>query len=182
MSAAKAGRLSRGDVGAWVFKGNPDEVWDYFSDLEDSGRAPGDIDEGGWTLGPTYRSEMVQQGDLVVLWITGSHNPGIYEIGHVNGPLERDVIDTTYLKDDSRRSRQVWCAPFKTVLLTDFIPRAVLKAHPVVSGCEQFRIPVISNPTYLTPQELEALIPHFAPQDLKAAGWTATRLKKAGIS
>lgn len=178
---SKSSQLSRGDVGAWVFKGNPDDVWDYFGELEDSGRQPGEIEQGAWTLGPTYRSQMVEQGDLVVLWITGKHSPGIYEIGVVSGPLERDVIDTGYLIDDSRRSKEVWCAPFRTVLLSDPVPRADLKADPEIGDCEQFRIPVISNPTYLTPRELQALVGHLMPKDMKAAGWTPARLKKAGI-
>ncbi len=51
---AKNQKLSHKDVGAWVFKGNPDEVWDYFVELADSGRKRGTVDDsGGWTRGST---------------------------------------------------------------------------------------------------------------------------------
>lgn len=180
MPTDKASQLSRADVGAWVFKGNPG-TWDYFANLEDSGRRPRDVEDGAWTLGTTYRSAMVEQDDLVVLWITGNDSPGIYEIGYINGPLETDVIDTEYLVDQGKRGKTVPVAPFRSALLTDHVPRSDLKADPVLGGCEQFRIPVISNPTYLTPQELEALLTYVTSKDLKAAQWTAARLRKAGI-
>lgn len=177
----KNSQLSRNDVGAWVFKGNPDEVWDYFGDLKDSGLQPGDIVARAWTLGRTYRSQFVQEGDLAVLWITGKHHPGIYEIGMVSGPLDRDVIDTKHLIDDSRRSRKDWCAPFESALLHTPVKRLDLKADPVIGNCEQFRSPMISNPTYLTPRELQTLVGHLEPRDKNVAGWTPARLKKAGV-
>jgi hypothetical protein len=123
----------------------------------------------------------VDEGDLVVLWITGTDSPGIYEIGYINGPIESGVIDTEHLVDEDKRGKTVPVAPFRTALLTEHVPRSDLKADPVLASCEQFRIPVISNPTYLTPQEVQALLAYLRPKDLKAAGWTAARLRKAGV-
>jgi hypothetical protein len=170
-------KLSHADVGAWVFKGNPDKVWDYFSDLADSGRKGGDIGQFTWTLHDTYRTLLIEKGDLVVLWITSKHEAGVWEIGVVNGPLEKDVIDEEYLIDNARKGRQVLLAPFKSLLLEHFIARDDIRDDPDLGGCEQIRIPVMSNPTYLTPEEVEALTQYIPAKALKAAGWT-TQLKK----
>jgi hypothetical protein len=45
--------IERGDVGAWVVKGNPGEKWSYFAAYEDAGRRPGDVLTGNWSLGRT---------------------------------------------------------------------------------------------------------------------------------
>lgn len=58
---------SRSDVGAWVFKGNPEQTWDYFSAVVDEGRLPGVPVAGCWTVGNTYRTDMIEPGDLMVL-------------------------------------------------------------------------------------------------------------------
>lgn len=176
---AKVQKLSHVDVGAWVFKGNPDKVWDYFAELEDSGRKGGDIEHSAWTLHDTYRTLLIEKGDLVVLWITGEFQAGIWEIGVVNGPLETDVIDEDYLIDNARKGQRVLVAPFKSFLLEAYVALNDMKNDPNLVGCEQIRIPIMSNPTYLTPKEVDALTQYIPAKALKAAGWTA-RLKALG--
>ena len=174
---ASVQRLTHADVGAWVFKGNPDEVWDYFAQLEDSGFKGGDILHRGWTMNISYRTLLIEQGDLVVLWITGKHDAGIWEIGVVDGRLETDVIDEQYLIDSSRKGKSVLAVPFASILLSNYIARDDMKSDPDLAGCEQIRVPIMSNPTYLTHNEVEALTQYIPANALKAARWT-TRLKK----
>src|SRR4051812_18011967 len=72
------------DVGCWIVKGDP-RTWDYFTALAED-HTPSvkpHVYRSGWTLGRTYRSEMIRKGDLIALWITGPNNPGIYEFGWV---------------------------------------------------------------------------------------------------
>lgn len=183
MSATKASRLSRGDVGAWVFKGNPDKVWDYFGERDDTGRQPGDVDpNGGWTLGRTYRNALIEPGDLFVLWITGSVEPGIHEIGTVTGEVTLTTFEDDYLIDETRRGRPVDWVETRPVLLRNPVRLDQMKADPTISRCEQIRAPRGSNPSYLSPEELAALVPLIQTSYLRKAGWTATRLKKAGIN
>ena len=170
-------RLSRTNVGAWVVKCNPQGVWDYFAELDDSGRAEGSVDDGGWTLGKTYRNELVHKEDLVVLWVTGTREPGIHEIGWITGPAYTDTIDDEYLIDESRRGKRVDSIPFKTLLLNGFVARRDMKADIAMRGCEPIRVQQGANPSYLTPAETRSLAEFFTPKQLKAAGWT-TRLKK----
>jgi hypothetical protein len=172
-------RLSRTNVGAWVVKCNPQGVWDYFAELDDSGRAEGSVDDGGWTLGNTYRNELLQKGDLVVLWVGGTRESGIHEIGRITGPVHTDTIDDRYLIDESRRGKPVDAIPFRTLLLAGFVARADMKVDKALRNCEPLRAPRGANPSYLTPTETSELAAYFTSKQLKAAGW-ATRLKKLG--
>jgi hypothetical protein len=60
-----------------VIKANP-EVWAYFDarEYDEADRVSDHLFEGGWTLGTTYRNELMSEGDLVVLVATGSGTPG----------------------------------------------------------------------------------------------------------
>jgi len=174
---AKNQKLSHKDVGAWVFKGNPDGVWDYFLELADSGRKRGTVDDGGgWTLGSTYRTELIQKGDLVVLWITGSRLPGIHEIGVITGEVEETVIDDTYLIDLSRRNKPVNSVRFKTLLQGLHSPRGheerscsvLMRAVPSADDHE---------PHLPHTRRGQALIAHIPDSALRAAGWSS-RLKR----
>lgn len=169
-------RLTGGDIGAWVLKGNPQDTWDYFEALEDEGRKPGDVVDEVWTVSTTYRTHLMAKGDLFVLWITGIDRPGIWEIGTITGIAKMaSGIDETYLIDQSRARRASFVVPYESVLLKRFVPREDMKNDPILAGCEQFRIPVISNPTYLTPDERDALL-HYVPRSmLKSAGWPQRR-------
>jgi hypothetical protein len=165
-------QLSHSDIGAWVFKGNPQDTWDYFAALKDSGQAPGELVDGDWTVGSTYRTHLIGPGDLMVLWITGTKDPGIYEIGKVSGPAEEsEGIDETYLVNSTLAKKKTHAVPYRSLLLRNPVPRADMKADPVLGQCEQFVIPVVGNPTYLTPEQRDALLGFIAPADLRAAGW-----------
>jgi hypothetical protein len=63
--------------------------------------------------------------------------------------------------------------------LDAYIAQSDMKNDPDLAGCEQFRIPIMSNPTYLTHRELDAVTQYLSAKSIRAAGWT-TRLKKLG--
>ncbi|WP_270889551.1 hypothetical protein [Pedococcus sp. 5OH_020] len=173
MRGAQTRRLTRADVGAWVFKGNPHDDCDYFGGHDGLRREPGSTLEGVWRMGSTYRSGLVGTGDPFVLWISGRHRPGIHEIGVVTEPVKPHPVASDGLEDRNGPLRQVSCAPFRSVLLSEPVSRSQLRADPVTAGCEPLRIPVMSNPTYLTPLELEALVRYLEPTELEAAGWSS---------
>jgi hypothetical protein len=165
-------QLTRSNVGAWVFKGNPQDTWDYFAALENESRAPGVLVDETWTVGTTYRTHLIQPEDLMVLWITGTKDPGIYEIGKVSGtPEEVDGIDENYLVNPNLAKKRTYAVPYTSLLLGHAIPRADMKADPILGTCEQFVIPVIGNPTYLTPEQRDALLVFISPAELRIAGW-----------
>lgn len=168
-------KLTHELVGAWVLKGNP-ETWDYFTALKDEGVRPGDVRPHDWTVARTYRAEMMAPGDLVVLWITGRNGPGIYEIGRITDVVhDVDGMDMTYAVDEAKARQTTLAVPFDSVVLKNRVPREDMKADPVLSGCEQFRIPQMSNPSYLTVDEVAALGAHLAGRVSKTAarpvGW-----------
>jgi hypothetical protein len=170
-------QLSRSNVGAWVFKANPQATWDYFAALENDSRAPGVLVDDMWTVGRTYRTHLIQPEDLVVLWITGTKDPGIYEIGKVSGtPEEVDGIDENYLVNPDLANKRTYAVPYRSLLLRHPVPRADMKVDPVLRRCEQFVIPVIGNPTYLTPEQRDALLGFISPADLRTAEWPLARM------
>lgn len=152
------GRLTHPDIGAWILKGHPREDCAYFATVQRGGRRPGSVVEAAWTVGATYRTHLVRRGDLMVLWITGARSPGIYEVGTVTGPA-------------TQVGARQFLVPYRSVFLSPVISYADLRADPVLRGAEQFAIPVIGNPTYLTPEQRDALRPLVSAADLRAAGW-----------
>lgn len=149
---------SAGDVGAWVVKGNSTQVWDYLAAKPWLKANKFGVYLHDWTISPGYRSQMITKGDLVILWITGKRDPGIYEIGRSSGPT-RQVrgIEPKHLIDKSRRNKITDCVDFESARLSQFLPIAVIKADPTLIGCEKIRIPIGANPSYLSPNELIAL-------------------------
>src|SRR3712207_702602 len=76
------------NLGAWLLRCNP-EVWDL----------PSAVAEGyqtivSWTVTPGYRSQMMDDGQRVVLWASGNGKRiarGIWGLGYVTGPVEDRV-------------------------------------------------------------------------------------------
>ena len=157
MAAKRA--LTRSDVGAWVFKGNP-ATCRYLTNLAASGRRPGSVGTDSWTIRTTRRTAMIEAGDPMLVWITGPDRPGVYEVGLVTGEPEAAVTDA---------ARSV--VPYRSVLLTAPLARTAMQDDPVLRRCEQFVIPVIGNPTYLTPEQNAALSTHLQRSELRRAGW-----------
>jgi len=161
-------RLSRGEVGAWVLKGNP-AVWDYRAALAAVDRRPGVVTAHAWTVGVTHRARLIEPGDPMVVWITGPDEPGIYEIGLATGRVGTCRVGTG--STDGAQGATSDVVPIASVLLSAHVPRDDLRADPVLRGAEQFRIPLIRNPTYLTPEQRDALTEHLEQSELRTAGW-----------
>lgn len=171
--------IEKSDVGCWIVKGDPSR-WDYFTSRENDITPPirKHLYPGGWTLGKSYRTDLVEKGDLVALWITGPDEPGIYEFGRVTSesPWLSEGWVAEYVVDQRKGRQQHWAFDYEAVRLwQDYVPRATMKADPVLSQAEQFRAPMISNPTYLTPEESKVLARllanHVSSSAIEAAGW-----------
>jgi hypothetical protein len=148
-------------IGCWVVKANP-QTWDYFGHREDEGVRPGTVHRSGWTVSRNYRAEMMAPGDLIVLWVTGRNDPGIYEIGRVTGTVyEVDGMNPDYAIDRAKAKQTTLAVPFRATPLRTPVPRTDILDDPVLSSCEQIRMPRVSNPTYLTVHEVEALGDHL---------------------
>lgn len=81
-----------------------------------------------------------------------------------------------YAIDMNEAKREHKAVEFAAVRLRDnFIPRPEMKADPVLGGCEQFRAPHGSNPSYLDHDQAKTLAQLIAARvsmaQLKAAKW-----------
>jgi hypothetical protein len=167
------------DVGCRIVKGDP-KRWDYFAWLAGDQSQPlkAHVYPNDWTLGNTYRNEMIRSGDLIALWITGQKKPGIYEFGWVisDEPYESDGFDPRYIVDPQDSGGLCQAIDFASVRLRDnYLPRPEMKANPVLSGAEQFHAAQGANPSYLDPdqaRELARLLACRVPNShLEAAKW-----------
>lgn len=97
--AARATRVQRSDVGAWLITCNP-RKWDI-----EGYRASGRTSIKSWAVSG-YRSELMQRNDLVFLWVTGSRlpgpTPGLRGIGRIAGPAALNVSEVTCRRLDRR--------------------------------------------------------------------------------
>ena len=165
-----------GNVGAWVFQGNPFRVWRYFDFLKENDLSPGDAYTNTWTLHPSYRIELMQPDQLVILWLTGERKkdywPGVFEIGLLNAPPTPSFgIDETHKVPGAKPDASGFAAEFDSYILPQSLRSAELRQDPVLAACEKFRVPMLGNPLFLTPRETLALSRYIDPSSLKEAGW-----------
>jgi len=134
--------VTRETLGAWVIKTDP---------------ATTSVDELRRTafrtvtsrcVAPTYRTDLVDAGQPVLLWISGADrsNPaGIYAQGRTTGRVEATGADQLSM-------------PMELEPVNPPVPRAEILAHPVVAQIEVVRMAAGSNPSYITRQHLEELV------------------------
>jgi hypothetical protein len=99
---------------------------------------------------PSYRTDLVEEGQRVLLWISGSERDlpaGIHAHGRTTGPAADGVMPVTL-------------APLRSPVL-----RSELVGHPDLAALEVIRMPAGSNPSYVTPAQLSAL------QELRPEFW-----------
>lgn len=162
---ARATRLQRSDVGAWLLTCNQ-RVWDIEGYI-DSGRTS----IHSWKVS-TYRADMMQRGDLVFLWVTGSRHagptPGIRGVGRVTGPADLQVVRS----DDPSDGDRFWADPenafrMKTLVPIDLpiwpeertIPRTAVTADSRLAELEVIRTDAsMANPSFTTPAQTQALL------------------------
>jgi hypothetical protein len=96
-----------------------------------------------WCVRTTYRTGLVAEGQQVLLWVSGSereHPAGIYAHGRTTGPARDGVMP-------------VALTPLEEPLL-----RPELVGHAGLAALEVLRMPAGSNPSYVTPEQLEVLV------------------------
>ncbi len=169
--------LDKNDVGAWVVKGNADEKWSYYEAREDAGIMPGGKVSCNWSLGAPTRRDLMDQGDLIVIYI-GGRAAEVVEIGVVNHEQSRDTWDPAHTIDPSEVNKEREFRGYDGVRLSQPLPRSDLKADPHIAQSEFIRAPQMSNPTYLTPEATRALAGMISPKDLEAAGWAGNEVLK----
>jgi hypothetical protein len=170
-------------LGAWVLKCDP-EVWDL-------GRF---VDDGSariltWSVRQSYRTELMAPGQRVLLWVSGEsrrHPRGFWGSGWVTGKVSTGVEDDGYWLDDERRRAVRHWAHVDVAVFGG--PQAVLasevREHPVLRDFELFRSAQMSNPSWLSREQLAALTPMLPAwpdypgpmDDIVVVGeWSATR-------
>ncbi|HWI44206.1 MAG TPA: hypothetical protein VNS81_11360 [Nocardioides sp.] len=94
----------------------------------------------------SYRTDLVEAGQPVLLWISG-RDPltpaGIHAAGHTTGPVE-DSSDGLVM-------------PVELSAVAPPVLRVELVLDPLLARIEVLRMPAGSNPSYLTRSELAAL-------------------------
>ena len=151
---SKAQKVTPETLGAWLLKADP-EVWDIERWISEGAA---DIDD--WSVQHNYRSRMMENGQLVFLWVSGQGKklaPGIWGVGHVTGRSDWGIPDGYWL-DEEAAARAEYFAKVRISLMDQPLERAVLKAHPLLGHIEVFRQPNGSNPSYLTIDETDALL------------------------
>jgi hypothetical protein len=171
------GRTPKGaDIAGWVLKGDP-KVYDLDADLEARGVIR------NWSIYGNYRADLMAEGQRCILWRSGPHG-AIVAAGYVTGPAYRDHADPSEWVDQSKAKAAELFVPVELYQLDEPIPRPELKAHPVLSHAEFLKAPMMSNPTILTPEELDALeelLVGIEPHPLPFFAIIVTRTSKFGV-
>jgi hypothetical protein len=152
-----ADRLTTADVACWVLKTRTAPP------LMVPGWAPGSARSLTRCVRLSYRVDLMQAGQPCLLWLSGRAAPGVQAIGRLSGPAT--------VPDEADPSRPEAAVPVTFTLLTEPVDRAALLADHVFAAAEVLRMPAGSNPSYLSPPVLDALLDHVNPGDRRRAGW-----------
>ncbi|MFI5711417.1 EVE domain-containing protein [Kribbella sp. NPDC051620] len=137
-----AQRVSRDNLGAWLFKCNP-RLTDLPA-LQEHGVST-------WCVQDNYRSALFAPGQPAVLWVSGSARatpiPGIWAIGQITGPADWQ----------DRGTAPKYVVPLTLEFLPSPLPRTDLVDHPALADIEVIQQPQMSNPSYLTTTEYARL-------------------------
>ena len=153
-------RVTLAHLGAWLLKGNADRV-----DLVD--RFRGDPRVESWCVQPGYRARLMNAGQRVVFWASGSRSRlpyGVWGVGWVTGPAELHL-------EDGR-----WRVPLDLTIAdpTEWVPRAELRADPRLADAEVLRQPMGANPSFLTTPQFAALTDHLPSASVDSPSTEAT--------
>lgn len=155
-------KVNVGNLGAWMVKCNPDK-WD-FRGFRESGRT--DIDD--WSVVPSYRTELMAEGQTVLFWVTGSERsdlkPGLWGLGTVCGPIFRNQPgdEPGFWLDEEHRRRTKHFVHLDVDLFVEPVPRSLIQADPRLADLEVLRQPQMGNPLLVTTDELAALKEYIA--------------------
>ena len=93
---------------------------------------------------PTYRTALVEPGQLVLLWVSGRET----------GPSGGHLRARTYDRCRRRRDGADCAVPADGAVAA----RSELVGHPGLASMEVLRVPAGSNPSYVTPAQLRVLV------------------------
>jgi hypothetical protein len=147
-------RVNLDDLGAWLIKGNADQV-----DL--AGRFARDPVVRRWCVQPSYRTRLMRAGQPVVFWASGSRHRlayGVWGIGRLAGEPRPDP-----------GGGRPWI-PLDLVVWEPAlrVSRERIRADSRLVGLEVFRQPQGSNPSYLTVAQFAALKDLVSPVPVPA--------------
>ncbi|WP_426242387.1 hypothetical protein [Nocardioides sp. LHG3406-4] len=153
--------ITRDNLGAWLIKAAPDTGIDL----------PAIVERGGQRVTSRcvargYRSRLMAEGDVVLLWVSGDGRRlarGIWGVGHVVGPVHDDGDDTIGGSE----------VPLDIPLLADAVPAGALVAAGI-DDLEVQRMPQGSNPSWVSKEQLARIAPLLPPeagQVVAAANW-----------
>lgn len=149
----RTGQLTRADIGAWVIKANP-SIWDVHAVIEDG--AP----LNSYRLYDTYRLDLLREGDLVLVWITrdGDRPNGFLGHAFLDGPPELGRGGGEYWTDEDERDAFRPYVPLRgSVWWSGGVDIGECQADPALGDLEVLRAPMISSPSYVTPEQLSRL-------------------------
>lgn len=154
--------INEANFGAWVIKCHP-QVWDVMTFLE-----LGHDHIDNWSIRKSYRTDLMKPGQPVVFWVSGPRDGdivfrGVWGIGTLTSEAEdfpgmtaREAKASLW-RDAFRATEPGWGVGTDITLMDDPIPAAIVQDDPDLRGCEIFRAPQMSNPAFLTRNELKAL-------------------------
>lgn len=144
------------NLGAWVFTCNP-ETWKLREFIDD-----GNDWVDNWSVVDNYRSAMIRDGQRAVLWVSGPENGdtprGIWGLGWTTGTrYEVANLDDGYWADEQKQADVGWLVPTDITLMKTPIGAAAVRNQPGLSDLEVLRSPNMSNPSWLSAEQLAAL-------------------------
>ena len=138
--------ITEHSLGAWLVKASPASL-----PIEELVRT-GFADITSRCVRATYRTDLVCEGQPVLLWLSGNdprHPAGIYASGHTTGPVDA-AAPTPEM-------------PVRLHAVRPAVHRKEILDHPTLSRMEVIRMPAGSNPSYLDSEQYAALR-HAFPQ------------------
>lgn len=145
--------MSRDDLGAWVVKANP-ALWDVHA----ARAAEQDLER--WRLADSYRLDLVERGDRVLVWAT--RGPTGADVGFiaeatVAGSLGIDVGGSHWAREADRGQVRPYVPLARTRWWRTPVSIDECRADPVLRRIEVLTAPRIGNPSYLTRAQAAAL-------------------------
>lgn len=142
--------LTAETFGAWLLKANPTN-----GEIVDRLRHRRQEPVTDWCVARNRRAAMIEPGQRVFLWVSGDGRqvePGVWGVGHTTGAcVEKEP-------QGSGDGPTTYVVPLAVRLLDAPVPRTLLREDPRLSPIEVLRVPVGSNPSYLTREQAAALL------------------------
>lgn len=137
--------LTREDVGGWVMKANP-VVWDIHGAREAGEELT------SFRLTPSYRLDLLEVGDPVLIWVTRDHRRGL-PAGFM---ADAEVAGPPRMRRSQAGPRPY--VPLRAAMWwDDILPAEAVRRHPALMDLEVLRAPRIGNPSFVTVAQLAAV-------------------------